>query len=323
MRLHCVLTTVLTVAAAFSVDARGGGPVVPIKPQTPVSGWLFDDGSGMTALDAFASSDGELQGGMGDSNWTTNVPQVYTGNTALAFDGGNDRVLVSEAGIVSHADSSTVAGWFWWDDPASSKQFAIYNERDECNFNIYALYIERRVGVEHGLAFSIFERNDPAPCGSGAWQVVTSSLDGIATETWHHAAGVLDGTGGLRLYLDGELVATDPDSTASYTGPTGPTTIGHLHTVAYDSWWSGRLDEIAVFSHALSDEEVLWLSENSIEGLLCAADLDGNGDVGINDFLDLLAAWGPNPGHPADLDGDGVVGINDFLELLASWGQCA
>ena len=54
----------------------------------------------------------------------------------------------------------------------------------------------------------------------------------------------------------------------------------------------------------------------------CVWDLDGSGDVGIGDFLDMLAAWGPNPGHPADFDLDGVVGITDFLELLANWGPC-
>ena len=55
----------------------------------------------------------------------------------------------------------------------------------------------------------------------------------------------------------------------------------------------------------------------------CQWDIAGfDGEVGINDFLDLLAAWGPNPGHPADFDGDGIVGINDFLELLANWGPC-
>ncbi len=54
----------------------------------------------------------------------------------------------------------------------------------------------------------------------------------------------------------------------------------------------------------------------------CPADIDGDGDVGINDFLALLAAWGPNPGHPADFDGDGIVGITDFLLLLANWGTC-
>ena len=55
---------------------------------------------------------------------------------------------------------------------------------------------------------------------------------------------------------------------------------------------------------------------------VCRADLDGNGSVGITDFLTLLAAWGPCAGCPADLDGDGSVGITDLLALLAAWGAC-
>ena len=42
----------------------------------------------------------------------------------------------------------------------------------------------------------------------------------------------------------------------------------------------------------------------------CTWDLDGSGDVGIIDFLMLLADWG----NPYD--------INDFLDLLADWGPC-
>jgi len=49
-------------------------------------------------------------------------------------------------------------------------------------------------------------------------------------------------------------------------------------------------------------------------------DLDGDGTVGITDFLALLAAWGPCPAQCiADLDGDGIVGIVDFLALLGGW----
>ena len=53
-------------------------------------------------------------------------------------------------------------------------------------------------------------------------------------------------------------------------------------------------------------------------------DLDGDGVVGILDFLALLAAWGPcpdpcPPSCPGDLDGDCVVGIVDFLVLLTNW----
>ena len=52
-------------------------------------------------------------------------------------------------------------------------------------------------------------------------------------------------------------------------------------------------------------------------------DVDGDGIVGFNDLLTLLAAWGPCPDPPspcpADLDGDGVVGFADLLFLLSHW----
>ncbi|MHC4218416.1 MAG: VWA domain-containing protein [Planctomycetota bacterium] len=54
-----------------------------------------------------------------------------------------------------------------------------------------------------------------------------------------------------------------------------------------------------------------------------AGDIDGDGGVGILDFLLLLAGWGMCPtGAPcaADLDCDGTVGILDFLTMLANWG---
>lgn len=55
----------------------------------------------------------------------------------------------------------------------------------------------------------------------------------------------------------------------------------------------------------------------------CPWDLNGDGTVGITDFLDVLGAWGSDPGGPPDFDGDGTVGINDFLALLANWGACS
>ena len=46
---------------------------------------------------------------------------------------------------------------------------------------------------------------------------------------------------------------------------------------------------------------------------------DGDGQVGIVDFLVLLADWGTT--SACDFDGGGV-GLTDFLALLAAWGPC-
>ncbi len=50
--------------------------------------------------------------------------------------------------------------------------------------------------------------------------------------------------------------------------------------------------------------------------------IDADGSVAVPDLLALLAAWGPNAGHPADLDGDGMVAVPDLLTMLAAWGPC-
>ncbi|MHC4140485.1 MAG: DUF7948 domain-containing protein [Planctomycetota bacterium] len=57
----------------------------------------------------------------------------------------------------------------------------------------------------------------------------------------------------------------------------------------------------------------------------CPIDLDDSGDVGVTDFLELLADWGPCDdcdNCPADFDSDCNVGVSDFLILLARWGVC-
>lgn len=56
--------------------------------------------------------------------------------------------------------------------------------------------------------------------------------------------------------------------------------------------------------------------------LPCVGDIDDSGDVGFDDLLALLAAWGPCKSCPADLDDDGDVDFDDLLALLTAWGDC-
>ncbi len=54
----------------------------------------------------------------------------------------------------------------------------------------------------------------------------------------------------------------------------------------------------------------------------CIGDSDGDAEVGIIDFLQVLADWGPCGSCPGDIDGSGEVGIGDFLIVLVAWGRC-
>ncbi len=51
----------------------------------------------------------------------------------------------------------------------------------------------------------------------------------------------------------------------------------------------------------------------------CPGDVNGDGEVGIADFLAVIGGWGTPAG---DLDGDGDTGITDFLIVIGNWGTC-
>ena len=63
---------------------------------------------------------------------------------------------------------------------------------------------------------------------------------------------------------------------------------------------------------------------NTIEDVCpepCAGDLDGTGEVTVDDLLSLLGFWGDgNAG--GDVNDDGNTNVDDLLLLIGSWGPC-
>jgi hypothetical protein len=53
----------------------------------------------------------------------------------------------------------------------------------------------------------------------------------------------------------------------------------------------------------------------------CAADLDGDGDVGSSDLAIVLSGWG-TASPLADVNDDGQVDSNDLGVILSGWGSC-
>ena len=55
----------------------------------------------------------------------------------------------------------------------------------------------------------------------------------------------------------------------------------------------------------------------------CAADINGDSEVGFQDLLMLLAGWGECFLCPEDIDDNSAVDFNDLLEIPVAWGPCS
>ena len=75
----------------------------------------------------------------------------------------------------------------------------------------------------------------------------------IQDNQWHHVAGVYDGST-RRLYIDGELDATDPE-TGSLTNTTYEIWIGSNPPNAHRVW-NGRIDDVKIYDRGMSWEEI-------------------------------------------------------------------
>ncbi len=63
-----------------------------------------------------------------------------------------------------------------------------------------------------------------------------------------------------------------------------------------------------------------WITEIDFE--LCLGDVDGDGQVNVDDILSVISAFGACGGCPEDMDGDGQVGVYEILIILDTWGAC-
>lgn len=50
-----------------------------------------------------------------------------------------------------------------------------------------------------------------------------------------------------------------------------------------------------------------------------AGDVNGDGVVGVNDLLAIVAAWGPCAECNEDINNDGLVNVTDLLEVIGFW----
>ncbi|MDA8979011.1 hypothetical protein N9F63_00470, partial [bacterium] len=243
----------------------------------------------------------------------------------------------------------TIAAWFKPNDvPAPGMGSQIIGKYIDASWNGWFM----RYNTENNMIVPGYLVGIPASgcdavidgygCGAGLNQPGDFSW----ANAWHHVAFVVDETEG-KLYMDGELWASQ-----TWAGTPSPVTastsirIGQKHG-SLDGF-NGAIDDVAIWSAALTAEEIASIGTYTNEGCTdeAACNYDAGANVAANDGCvypivegDCFAGatvCGPNTtwnptlqicvagsgcGCAGDLDFDGIVGVGDLLSLLATFGS--
>jgi hypothetical protein len=208
--------------ATATTQAGGGGP-------TLVGAYSFNEGSGTTVTDA--SGTGNI-GTIGTATWSTQGK--YGG--ALSFNGTSAKVTIVDAPSLHLTSAMTLEAWVFPTTSANVWRDLIYKGND--NYYLSASSCCSGLPVAGGIF-------------SGTYGEAYGA-SGLAANTWTHLAATYDGST-LRLYVNGVQVAAKAQ-TGMLAVSTGLLTIGG--DPIYGQYFAGRIDEVRVYSTALSAAQV-------------------------------------------------------------------
>ena len=244
-----------TATVQIDVAPAAPEPEAPVEPPTnnytPLSYWQLSDLSGTTALDSQNISNGVYKNGV-----QLNKEGAFDSSpSAVQLDGQNDYIEVAHTQAFELA-SGTVQLWFNTTrldghQGLFSKDAA--GKGDGGHFGIWVT--EGRLGVRsqnQSRSRSLY--SDTGLIQTGQWHQVTVS--------W--------GSSGLQVYLDGQKVVQDNSWTTGWNSNREPIVLGadRQNSQAQTTnnllhFFSGQLDEVALFERALTEAEVQQLFQAS------------------------------------------------------------
>lgn len=224
---------------ASKVDA---GPCPVTGDPSLVLYYPLDEGSGTVIHDCSAHGfDAVLTGGDSGTGWTAG----HSGQALVLSPSDSACVIVNSSGANQSGGALTIAAWTTLLDPNGGY---LVGQRQ-------ATGVAWRVDVEltdagSDLGFAI-------GIGGGNDDYADTFLQ---TGAWHHVAAVFDpGSGAQSIFLDG-VKTTSPSPASAIVPDPNPTTIRVGCRGDDSQYYAGMIDEVRVYSRALSDAEIAALA---------------------------------------------------------------
>ncbi|OLT41874.1 hypothetical protein BJF86_02375 [Serinicoccus sp. CNJ-927] len=228
-------------------------------------------------------------------------------DTAARFNGSDSHVVGNPETAVTDPGDFTIETWFSTTSTRGGKLIGFGNATSGLSSSYDRHVYLRNNGT---LTFGVW---------TGAENTITTPLSYNDGE-WHHVVAT-QGSEGMTLYVDGELIGTDPQVEAQ--AYTGYWRIGgdRVWGGASSGYLEGGLDEAAVYPTALSADRVAahyaaGTNENAEPAAQFSVETDGLGvsvDASASDDPDgeiVSYAWDFGDGSTDD----GVTATHDYAE---------
>lgn len=214
--------------------------------------WRLNEGSGTTSADATAAGrTATLNGPVAWKSSAAPIALTMVATNCLRFDGVNGYVSVPHNTNLN-AYPFTAMGWFRTTNTVSPLVQGIVNKYQDSSGNGWALIVQNN--KLRGFYYRTL----------GNYGMDVFSPGNVTDGAWHHAAMVVDASGG-KLFLDGTLVASN-----GWFGAAGPPTgveplqIGHYYN--YAERFFGGLDDISVWNRGLTGTEIQSMKNLPLTG---------------------------------------------------------
>lgn len=203
--------------------------------------WHLDEGSGTTTADSSGNG----------NNGTLTASATWVGGLfgrALSFNGTPGYVTVPGARSLQTPQVS-VSAWVNHSGTPGAYRYIVAKGATDVAAS-YALY----TGSDGGLAFYVSKD------AGKTFQLSPREGPGIWDGNWHLVVGTFDGST-VRLYVDGNQVGSGMaySGTIQYPNPTNNDLYIGDYPLCQNGMFTGTIDEVSVWNHALSQSEVQQL----------------------------------------------------------------
>jgi hypothetical protein len=256
-------------------------PVQPPGDVNLVGWWKLDEPGSPNATDyAGYDNNGVIETLNTNVSWAAG----HDAN-ALNFDGG--RVLVPDANALKPKYELTVCAWVkYYSTHDNSARVMVKGENDKETFSL-------EVSNDDECVLLARDGNDP---GYKSYDVNSYELE---HGDWTHLAGTFKQGDCIKVYVNGQLEATNNDANAIVflSQDTSGLAIGN-RSDATNRAFEGLIDDVRVYDRALSAAEIAYIAT------------DGMGIFTVQSVANL---------YNDEALGDRAVNLRDFAKLANNW----